>query len=619
MSPNRIVLLVEDNSGDARLLREMLYESGSNDTELVHVSSMREAELYLAEHAVDIVLLDPGLPDARGLEAVRRVRAATPRIPLVVLTGLDDEGLAAQALQEGAQDYLIKGQTEARGLMRALRYSTERKRLEQLKDEFVSSVSHELRTPLTSISGALGLLMGNAAEGLPKPAARLVAIAHKNCQRLVRLVNDILDIEKMESGQAIFNFKRVEVGSLVEQTIEDNRGFATGYNVRIRLDPLPAGAEVRADPDRLVQVFTNLISNAVKFSPTGAEVIVAVEQRSETVRITVRDSGLGISDEFKPHIFEKFAQADNSDARQKGGTGLGLSIVKQIIDRLGGSVGFEDAPGGGAIFYVELRNWTNARRAGDKDVRILLCEGDTDAAIVLCDRLRHEGFLADVAFTAADAVTRAGATAYSAILVDLQIPDGIDLIKQLRAQPQISNTLLVVLSADPNRIADDPKASTLLNILDWLDAPLDVTHLARILDRPIVRNGRRRPRLLHIDDDRETLRNVAQALDATAEVMSADSIAEAQRVLAANRFDVAVLNVALVAGSGFDLLHELRDEEGDAIPLIVFSSPDANRSLTAQVGEALIKSRTSVDDLVATLHRRIAGRSPTAPSKKEAA
>lgn len=348
------LLLVEDNPGDARLLREMLNEPGSHNIELTHMASMGEAEAHLAEHAADIILLDLGLPDAQGLAAVRRTRAAAPRAPLVVLTGLDDESLAAQTLKEGAQDYLVKDQIETRGLLRALRYATERKRLEQMKDEFVSSVSHELRTPLTSIFGSLGLLMGKAAGDLPEPAARLLAIAHSNSRRLVRLVNDILDIEKMESGQVVFNLRAVEVRSLVEQAIEANRGFAEGYGVRIRLEQESAVGEVRADADRLAQVVTNLLSNAIKFSPADHEVLLAIEKETDVVRILVRDHGPGISVDFKPRIFERFAQADGTNARQKGGTGLGLSIVKQIVDRLGGEVGFGDAPGGGTIFCVEL-------------------------------------------------------------------------------------------------------------------------------------------------------------------------------------------------------------------------------------------------------------------------
>lgn len=369
------VLLVEDNPGDARLLREMFNEDGSLDVDLACVDCMDGAESYLARHVVDIILLDLGLPDAQGLAAIRRARAAAPGIPLVVLTGMDDQALAAQSLQEGAQDYLIKGQIETRGLLRALRYAGERKRLERLKDEFVSTVSHELRTPLTSITGSLGLLMGRTAGILPEPAARLLAIAHTNSQRLVRLVNDILDVEKLESGHVVFDVRRVAVGLLVGQTAEAVKGFADGHGVRIRVEAADAGADVRADADRLAQVLTNLLSNAVKFSPPASEVVVAVEEGLDVVRISVRDHGPGISADFKSRVFERFAQADATNARRKGGTGLGLSIVKQIVDRLGGTVGFAEAPGGGTIFHVELPVWTGsaeiARGATIPDVPIM--------------------------------------------------------------------------------------------------------------------------------------------------------------------------------------------------------------------------------------------------------
>jgi PAS domain S-box-containing protein len=231
---------------------------------------------------------------------------------------------------------------------------TERVQADRLKDEFVATVSHELRTPLTLIAGALGLLAGNAVGKLPEPAARLIAIARANCQRLVRLINDILDVGKIESGQLVFDLKRVEVLSLVEQAIEANRGFADGYDVGIQLDVSSEKGEVCADPDRLVQVVTNLLSNAVKFSPRGGKVVVGTKNRSGIVRISVRDYGHGIPDEFRPRVFEKFAQADSSDTRHGGGSGLGLSILKTIVDRLGGTVVFDDAPGGGTIFHVEL-------------------------------------------------------------------------------------------------------------------------------------------------------------------------------------------------------------------------------------------------------------------------
>ncbi len=248
---------------------------------------------------------------------------------------------------------------EGRLVTAAIRDISDRKKLERTKDEFVATVSHELRTPLTSIAGALALLVGEAGGKLPAAATRLLVIAHTNSERLVRLINDILDVEKLESGKVTFNLIRLDVQSLLQEVVEANRAFADGYGVHIRLAKAPAACAVRADPDRLEQVVTNLISNAVKFSPKGGEVEMAVERRGETIRISVRDHGCGIPDDFKPRVFQKFMQADNTNARAKGGTGLGLSIVQQITVRLGGAVSFDDAPGGGTVFNVDLPRLDN--------------------------------------------------------------------------------------------------------------------------------------------------------------------------------------------------------------------------------------------------------------------
>jgi len=482
------VLLIEDNPGDARLLREMFNEQGSHATKLTCVESMSEAEKHLAEHPVDIILLDLGLPDAQGLGAFRRAHAAAPRVPVVVLTGLDDESLAAQAIREGAQDYLIKDQIETRGLLRAMRYATERKHLEWLKEEFISTVSHELRTPLTSISGSLGLLMGKGAGNLPAPAEHLLGIAHANCQRLVRLVNDILDVDKLDAGKVTFNFRRIEVRSLIEEAIEANRGFAVVNRVQISLEVANAVGDVRADSDRLLQVFTNLLSNAIKFSPPDNEVVVKIQKEADVVRISVRDHGPGISADFKPRIFERFAQAEVTNTRQHGGTGLGLSIVKQIVDRLGGDVGFADAPDGGTIFYVELPCWDRFESmacdlgAHPDALRILFCEDDLDTALALREHLRPLGFATDFAFTAAEAITRAAETRYRAILVDLRLPDrnGLSVILRLRQLAQYRDTPIIVVSADPNRGRDDSRSGD-LNVSGWLNKPVDYDRLMRVL------------------------------------------------------------------------------------------------------------------------------------------
>jgi PAS domain S-box-containing protein len=497
---------------------------------------------------------------------------------------------------------------------------SERKRLERLKDEFVSTVSHELRTPLTSISGSLGLLIGGATGKLPDSAERLLAIAQSNSQRLVRLVNDILDIEKMESNRIAFHFERLEARRLVEQAIEANRGFADGYGVRVRLDPASTAGEVHADPDRLAQVVTNLLSNAIKFSPLDGEVVVAVRNSDDMVRISVRDHGPGIPADFRPHVFEKFAQADATDAGRKGGTGLGLSIVKQIVARLGGTVGFEDAPGGGTAFHVELAGRDQvAGREIDPDempsvARILLCADDPHRAIAVREGLKPFGFVTDLAHIRADAITRAAAKPYGAILVDFDLLDGEGngLISDLRNQRQNGKTPIIGMTADARR---DQDALTSPRLDGCVDKPVDIDRLAQALDRVVVREANGRPHILHVDDDPDVLEVVAQALGTTANVMSVDSIEDARRALSTHTFDLAVLDIELGPVSGLDLLPELRSGTGRAIPVIIFSANGANLVRDPQVQASLAKSRDALDSLVTTVHDRLTPHS--SPASKE--
>jgi PAS domain S-box-containing protein len=232
----------------------------------------------------------------------------------------------------------------------------EAKRIERLKDEFIATVSHELRTPLTSIVGSLGLLT-QSTQDLPEPVTRLTRIAYKNSERLVRLINGILDIERISSGSLSFQMDRMCIRPVVQQTIESVRGLAAASGIDIHLDDASVDCEISADPDRLAQAVTNLLANAIHFSPSGALVSVSIRKIIRAVRVSVRDRGPGVPESFKPRIFERFAQADNSDNRKKGGTGLGLSITKEIVNRLGGEIGFEDTPGGGTTFYFELPEW----------------------------------------------------------------------------------------------------------------------------------------------------------------------------------------------------------------------------------------------------------------------
>lgn len=230
---------------------------------------------------------------------------------------------------------------------------TESQRVERMKNEFVATVSHELRTPLTSIRGSLGLVSAGVAGKLPERAAGLIDMALNNCERLTLLINDILDMEKLESEKQRFDVRRMNVSELVKRSMEENAGFAQSLSVHfVTPEPL-CRTDVLVDPGRFLQVMANLLSNASKFSPAGAAIEVTARCNQGRVRVAVRDYGKGIPPEFQPRIFQKFSQADSSDSRSRAGTGLGLAISRAIVERLGGRIGFDTGPGG-TTFYFEL-------------------------------------------------------------------------------------------------------------------------------------------------------------------------------------------------------------------------------------------------------------------------
>jgi len=234
---------------------------------------------------------------------------------------------------------------------------TARKKVDKLKSEFVSTVSHELRTPLTSINGALGLLVGDAIPDIPSKAKDLLIIAKNNSERLGRLVNDILDIEKLEFGQLRLILVECDVNDLMRHAIDQNSGYAIKYGVHLALDNhLVANKHIKilADQDRFLQVMSNLISNAVKFSQMGGFVTVSAKVMNSMITFYVEDTGTGIPEEFRSKIFQKFAQADSSDTRKRDGTGLGLSISRVIVERMGGTIDYTTEIDKGSVFFFSI-------------------------------------------------------------------------------------------------------------------------------------------------------------------------------------------------------------------------------------------------------------------------
>lgn len=232
---------------------------------------------------------------------------------------------------------------------------TQHKDVEKMKDEFISIVSHELRTPLTSIKGALGLVASNVLGEMPEKATMLLNIANNNCTRLSLLINDILDLEKIKSRKMDFTFKEYDIVSIVKESIEASFDYARQYNIEYKIVEPADNVVVNVDKNRLIQVLFNLLSNAAKFSHAGATVDIGIRKiENNTVRVNIKDTGIGIPDEFKSQIYNNFSQADSSDTRRKGGTGLGLSITKELVSIMGGKIDFDSKLNEGTNFYIDL-------------------------------------------------------------------------------------------------------------------------------------------------------------------------------------------------------------------------------------------------------------------------
>ena len=256
---------------------------------------------------------------------------------------------------------------------------TERERNMELKSEFISIVNHELRTPLSSLIAALGLISQGTLGHLPQQAQSLIAIAHNNAKRLVALVNDILDVQKIEAGRLDYHFEPVDIVAIARQALSETEIFGADYGVHFRLEENIGQAWVSADPVRLMQVLINLLSNAAKFSPRNEEVLVGVCRKDGRIRLSVSDSGQGIASQLHQKVFEKFAQIDASDARTKKGTGLGLSICKAIIEHHGGDIYVESEPNAGATFSFNLIETDRFQPDRRKSTSTYWCDRLTDS------------------------------------------------------------------------------------------------------------------------------------------------------------------------------------------------------------------------------------------------
>lgn len=362
-------LLIEDNPDDACLLGEALDDAKNASIELVHVEQLNEAAKLLKEEAFDVILLDLSLPDSQGIQTVLRMQAEASAVPIIVLTGLDDDNVALQAVRAGAQDYLVKGEINSRNLVRAIRYASERKksyeelsRLAQelsqalkVKDEFLSVISHELKTPLIAIMGYAQLLEADS-RGKQTAEERAARVIREKSDELLKMIQRILEVVRIESGEVMIANDIVRLSDFFFD-LSQAYPVQVKENVVIEWECPGHLPKILVDGAKLKQILQHLIENAIKFTQEG-RIVISVRDLAGTdsLQISVQDTGMGIPDDLLAVIFDKFHQADNSEKRDFEGMGLGLYIVKRFTEMLNGRIAVHSEFGSGSKFVLTMTN-----------------------------------------------------------------------------------------------------------------------------------------------------------------------------------------------------------------------------------------------------------------------
>lgn len=353
------ILLVEDDDGQARLTARALERSGYS---VVRAGTAREAFDCLDQNAERFVLLDLGLPDMDGMEVLSRVVARSEEIPVVVVTGLDDIKTAVAALQKGAWDYVVKRPdlSHLEELPHVIRRNLDRQGLVRERNLFLSMLSHDIKNPVQVILGYADMLCA-----VPEPDEReeVVERIKQNARRILQLVGDFVEVRRLEAGQLTLAAQPVRVAELVRRVVDNQNALAQAKKIALGLevDEAVEDAEVRGDPRYLERVFTNLVDNALKYTPPNGAVQVVLTPGDRWVEIQIRDSGPGIPPEELPYVFDKYRRVRRLDRQE--GSGLGLFIVRTVVERHGGEVGVESDAGKGSVFRVRLPIMSDPKRS----------------------------------------------------------------------------------------------------------------------------------------------------------------------------------------------------------------------------------------------------------------
>ena len=491
---------------------------------------------------------------------------------------------------------------------------TERKRIEQMKNEFISTVSHELRTPLTSVSGALGLVLSGKLGEIPEKANRLLETAHRNSERLAHLINDLLDIEKIATGKVNLDMAVQPLRPILEQAVEENRAYGAERHIKLALNSEIARQNVKVDEQRLKQVLANLLSNAIKYSPDGGTITVEASSTDTDITVSVTDQGPGIPEDFHHKIFQRFAQADGSDTRKEGGTGLGLAITQELVTHMDGTIDFETTAGEGARFFFTLPLITPAEKApsdpspknthvsSSESPKILVVEDDPDIASLLRIMLEDAGYRVAICHTGAEALESIEAGNWDLISVDLMLPDvsGLEIIRRLKKQAATADIPVVVVSARVNQGRLELNAEA--DNIAWLAKPIDHQKLIELVRHQLSQVHC--PKILHVEDDADLHDVLSAMVSDHLSLERAGTLADAKRLLKQHAYDTVLLDIGLPDGSGWDLIPDIESAQPGAA-IVILSGEDIGKETPSAVASVLLKKQLNSDQLVRVIREQI--------------
>ena len=492
---------------------------------------------------------------------------------------------------------------------------TERRAIERLKDELISVVSHELRTPLTSIRGALGLVGSGRLGTLTDQGRKMIDIATHDTDRLVRLINDMLDIERMQAGRIEMHKTACNAADLVRAAVETVQPLADKADVRIVV--AESDVPLNCDVDRIIQTLTNLLGNAIKFSPPRGVVSLQVREISGEIEFRISDQGRGIPPEKLQTIFERFQQVDASDAREKGGAGLGLAISRSIVVQHGGRIWAESDGAHGSTFVFTLPRATTAseaEHADGADTLLLIAEDDSSAAEVLRTMLETNGYSVAVAGTGAEAIEMAQRLQPAAILLDILMPvmDGWEALAELKNDERTKNIPIVVVSGFTTQLEHDDA-----RVAAWVAKPFSEMQLAQALQSAFGMD--KEANILIVEDDANLAAVLREQFEASGlRCVTAGNGSEAIRAAQENAPDLLVLDLMLPERDGFEVVDWLRQHERlRNLPLVVYSALELNaaqkQKLTLGPSEFMTKAREEPAEVarrVTRLLKRVSGRRP---------